>query len=69
MNTMCKRCNVCGRKLSESGLDDHFVIDLGRVGYGSIHDGEQFDCMLCYKCFDKITSRIDFTIDPFTEEE
>lgn len=69
MNTMYKKCNVCGHKLGESGMDDHLVIDLGRIGYGSIHDGERFNCTLCYRCFDKITSRIGFAIDPFMEEE
>lgn len=69
MNNVHKKCNVCGRKLSESCLVNHFDIDLGEVGYGSIYDGLRFSCTLCYKCFDKIVNRIDFAVDPFMEEE
>ena len=69
MSNVHKKGNVCGRKLSKSGLINHFDIDLGEIGYGSTYDGLRFSCTLCYKCFDKIVNRIDFAVNPFTEEE
>ena len=69
MSNVHKKCNVCGRKLSKSGLINHFDIDLGEIGYGSTYDGLRFSCTLCYKCFDKIVNRIAFAVNPFTEEE
>lgn len=69
MNNVHKKCNVCGRELKEFSLGNYFDIDLGEVGYGSIYDGLRFSCTLCYDCFDKIVNRIDFAVNPFTEEE
>ena len=60
MNDVHKKCNVCGRELKEFSLGNYFDI---------VYDGLRFSCTLCYDCFDKIVNRIDFAVNPFTEEE
>lgn len=34
-----------------------------KIGYGSIHDGEEVDLKLCCACFDRVTHAC--VIDPF----
>lgn len=55
---MEKHCNMCGKKIKESGLDreDTLVIEK-KWGYFSKKDGEIHKIRLCEECYDRwITS-------------
>lgn len=48
--------------MDEFDIMSDFVISK-KIGYGSIHDGEEVNMRLCCACFDRITHAC--VIDPF----
>jgi hypothetical protein len=58
-------CNFCGKEMDMWDAQQRFTI-CGRIGYGSIHDGD-FVCLhLCCNCFDVLVSNCE--ISPIREE-
>ncbi len=56
------KCNFCGKEMDEFDIMSGFTISK-KIGYGSIHDGEEVDLKLCCACFDRVTHAC--VIDPF----
>ena len=48
-----KKCNMCGKEFDFWDEQENFCFE-HKVGYGSIHDGEQVSLNLCCDCFDKV---------------
>ena len=48
-------CNHCGKELDFFDLQNDFSIHR-RIGYGSIHDGDDVHMYLCSECFDNLVS-------------
>lgn len=47
------KCNICGKEFDI--FDDQLEFGFHKiVGYGSIHDCEEFNLDICCDCFDKI---------------
>ncbi len=46
-------CNRCGKKLDLFDLQQDFIIHT-RIGYGSVHDGDDVHYRLCCDCFDAL---------------
>jgi len=46
-------CNMCGKKLDEFDLNQHFYLNK-IVGYGSKYDGEEIRLRLCSDCMDDL---------------
>lgn len=46
-------CNLCGKELDIFDTQENFTIHK-RIGYGSVHDGEQVHLRLCCDCFDRL---------------
>ena len=46
-------CNHCGKELDFFDLQNDFSIHK-RIGYGSVHDGDDVHMHLCSECFDKL---------------
>ena len=46
-------CSQCGKRLDFFDLQEDFTIHK-KIGYGSIHDGEEEDLHLCCDCFDRL---------------
>ena len=67
MNRFEKCCNMCGKKISERGLqqEDSLVIDK-KWGYFSDKDGERHRIVLCETCYDALIKQ--FIIPPDVEE-
>lgn len=56
------KCNFCGKEMDEFDVMSDFTISK-KIGYGSVHDGEEVDLKLCCDCFDRVTHAC--VIDPF----
>lgn len=56
------KCNFCGKEMDEFDIMSDFTISK-KIGYGSVHDGEEVDLKLCCACFDRVTHAC--VIDPF----
>lgn len=50
------RCSICGKKLNTLDKELGFKYN-GKVGYGSVHDGEHIQLNICCDCFDKIVEK------------
>lgn len=48
-----KKCNMCGKEFDCWDEQENFCFE-HKIGYGSIHDGEQIIINLCCDCFDKV---------------
>ena len=56
------KCNFCVKEMDEFDVMSDFTISK-KIGYGSVHDGEEVDLKLCCACFDRVTHAC--VIDPF----
>lgn len=58
-------CNKCGRRFGK--IDNlngfHYA---GKLGYGSCHDGSEFEIDLCMECIDEFIESCD--LDPVVTE-
>lgn len=62
-----KYCNMCGKKIAETGLDrEDSVTIIKKWGYFSGKDEEQHTICLCEKCYDSWIKS--FRIPPHVEE-
>lgn len=50
------QCNLCG-KIFDYFDDQHAFKLVRRLGYGSIHDGEDMELDLCCSCMDKLIEK------------
>lgn len=50
-------CNQCGKTFGEWDEANHFGLRQ-RFGYGSEHDGDEFELDLCCKCADKLVNHL-----------
>lgn len=58
-------CNLCGATLDFWDIQEDFSIHKKRLGYGTVHDGEQLSLQLCCNCMDRLISRC--VVRPLTE--
>lgn len=67
MKQLEKCCNMCGKKIRESGLerDDSVVIEK-KWGYFSEKDGEKHTIILCENCYDLWIESL--KIPPYVED-
>jgi hypothetical protein len=49
-------CNICGKPFDIFDKENGFVVRT-RVGYGSIHDGDELNFGLCCECMDKLIAK------------
>ena len=67
MKQVEKYCNMCGNKITESGLQREDSLRIEKVwGYFSEKDGERHVIHLCEKCYDMWIKS--FQIAPVVEE-
>ena len=57
-------CNHCGKELDFFDLQNDFSIHR-RIGYGSVHDGDDVHIRLCSECFDELVE--DCEVSPIEE--
>lgn len=57
-------CNHCGKELDFFDLQNDFSIHK-RIGYGSVHDGDDVHMLLCSDCFDKLVEECE--VSPIEE--
>lgn len=57
-------CNHCGKELDFFDLQNDFSIHK-RIGYGSVHDGDDAHMRLCSDCFDKLVEECE--VSPIEE--
>ena len=57
-------CNHCGKGLDFFDLQNDFSIHK-RIGYGSVHDGDDVHMRLCSDCFDKLVEECE--VSPIEE--
>lgn len=57
-------CNHCGKELDFFDLQNDFSIHK-RIGYGSVHDGDDVHMCLCSDCFDKLVEECE--VSPIEE--
>ena len=60
-------CNQCGAEIKEY---EFHLSDTERIGYGSVHDGDELDFDLCAKCTDELITYLTerCSISPLHEE-
>ncbi len=46
-------CNLCGKELDFFDMQNDFSIHK-KIGYGSVHDGDDVYLRLCSDCFDEL---------------
>lgn len=49
-------CNLCGRKMDEFDVNQHFFMQK-IIGYGSKYDGDDLRVRLCSKCMDDLIDK------------
>lgn len=54
------QCNLCG-KLFDVFDDQHDFKIVRRLGYGSIHDGEDIELDLCCGCMDELIEKCEIS--------
>ena len=52
---MIHTCNICGKELDFWDVQEDFTIKR-RVGYGSVHDGDDIELHICCGCLDRIVA-------------
>lgn len=57
-------CNLCGKELDFFDLQNDFSIHR-KIGYGSVHDGDDVHLRLCSDCFDGLVDECD--VSPIEE--
>ena len=57
-------CNHCGKELDFFDLQNDFSIHK-RIGYGSVHDGDDVHMRLCSDCFDLLVEECE--VSPIEE--
>ena len=57
-------CNHCGKELDFFDLQNDFSIHK-RIGYGSVHGGDDVHMRLCSDCFDKLVEECE--VSPIEE--
>ena len=57
-------CNHCGKELDFFDLQNDFSIHK-RIGYGSVHRGDDVHMRLCSDCFDKLVEECE--VSPIEE--
>ena len=50
-------CNICGKDFDKLDEAENFGLHY-KVGYGSVHDGDEIDLDLCCSCFDEFIDYI-----------
>lgn len=52
-----KKCNMCGKEFDIWDEQENLCFE-HKIGYGSVHDGEQVNLNLCCDCFDKVIDMV-----------
>jgi len=53
-------CNMCGKELDVFDMDNDYSM-AKKIGYGSVHDGDDIKLNLCSNCLDNLISMCKIT--------